>query len=207
MIEYILPHSPDDRIINKAISLIKSGKLICFPTDTNWIIAGNLKDKGVMEQLQKLKNEDEHKHFSLLCPSISMASEYALINDQAFKLLKRMTPGNYTFIFNASKLTTKAIKASKTDHEVGLRFVPSPLVTCLLDAYGDCLVSTNITKSMLNISDDEEIYSYQIEDKLSHLLGMIIDPGEIEFAGQSTILSFLDDNLEVIREGAGPLPF
>ena len=208
MIEYVIAHNIDDRVLTRAVETLNSGGLICFPTDTNWIIAANFKNKKAVERLYKIKEEDASKHFSLLCDNISRATDVAIIDDKVFKLLKRTTPGHYTFILEANKKVAKLIKASKTSKEVGLRFVPSALVDQIITAHNDALISTNVPRSLLEISPEEEVFSYMIEDKMSHLVEMIIDPGEIEFAGLSTIVNFTESEIEIVREGAGdPSPF
>lgn len=210
MIEYVVPHNPDDRILTKACALMKAGELICFPTDTNWIVTADINSKKGIEKLYKIKSEQNSKHFSLLCDSISTASEIALISDFAFRMLKRTTPGNYTFIFEANKSMVKKIQASKTDKEVGLRFPPGELAKKLIATHGHALVSTNLTHQLLEQPEDADIYSYLIEDSpFANRIKMIIDPGEHEFVGQSTIVDFsAGDAPEVIREGAGDIsPF
>ncbi len=208
MIEYIIAHSPDDRVLQKASNILKSGGIICFPTDTNWILAACSTKKDGIEKLYKIKKENSQKHFSILCDEISKASEIAHINNQAFKLLKKTIPGNYTFIFEATKKIAKFIQASKTDKEVGVRFVPSVLVNKLIELHGEVLVSTNIPKTLLGMPEDsiDPIYSYQLEDTISHLTELIIDPGEIEFDGQSSIIDFVSSEVPVVlRQGAGDI--
>lgn len=208
MIEYVIEHNPDDRVLEKACAILNSGGLICAPTDTNWQVLANPYKKEAVEKLYLLKKENQSKHFSLLCSSISMASELAHINDSAFKLLKKITPGHYTFIFEATKKISKVIKATKTDKEVGIRFVPSPLIDKLIARYNEALISTNIAPHMVDHLGDEKVYSYMIEDKLSHMIQMIIDPGEVEFIGESSILNLMDEaNFHVIREGVGDTSF
>lgn len=208
MIEYVIAHNPDTRVLEKASKILRAGGIICFPTDTNWILAACSKNKNGIEKLYRFKREGKQKHFSLLCSDISTASEVALIDNQAFKLLKRSTPGHYTFIFEATRNLSKLIQASKTDKEVGVRFVPSELVNAIISHHGHPLVSTNIPKSMLGVEEHsiEPIYSYQVEDKISHLVDLIIDPGEIEFAGPSTIIDFSQGTGPMlVREGAGDI--
>lgn len=208
MIEYVIAHSPDDRVLNKATNALKAGKLICFPTDTSWVLACSCESRTAIEKLYKIKDEGKEHHFSLLSDDISKASEVAVIDNNAFKVIKRVIPGHYTFIFEATKKIAKQIQASKIDKEVGLRFVPSTLVNKIIENYGNVLLSTNIPKSLLGIGEDstEMIYSYQIEDKISHLTTMIIDPGEFEFSGPSTVISFCnEDGIEILREGAGDI--
>lgn len=202
MIEYVLVHNPDDRVISRACDILNSGGLVCLPTDTNWILLANPYHKDGMEKLYKIKKETPQKHFSLLCSNISMASEVAIIDNQCFRLLKKAIPGHYTFIFEATKKIGKSIKASKTDKEIGIRFVPSGLVQTLLESFGDVVISSNIPAALF--ANDETVYSYMIEDcPMSHLIDMIIDPGEFEFVGVSTIVSFLNGHPDVLREGAG----
>jgi tRNA threonylcarbamoyl adenosine modification protein (Sua5/YciO/YrdC/YwlC family) len=206
MIEYIIAHSPDDRVLRKASDILKSGGIVCFPTDTNWILAACSTKKDGIEKLYKIKKEGTQKHFSILCSDISKASEIALIDNQAFRLLKKSIPGNYTFIFEATKKIARYVQASKTDKEVGVRFVPSVLVNKLIETHGEVLVSTNIPKSLLGLENDsiDPVYSYQLEESISHLTSLIIDPGEVEFDGLSSIIDFVSDSVPtVVREGAG----
>ena len=209
MIEYIIAADPDDRVIERARKILENGGLVCLPTDTNWIAVADPFNKEAVAKLYKLKKENLQKHFSLLVKDISSASEVAMIDDPSFKLLKRSIPGHYTFIFEATKKISKALKASKADKEVGLRFVPSTLINRLLNSFGGALIGTNIPVSLSeSYEGTEEIYSYMIEEKLGHLLNMILDPGEFEFVGPSTIVDFSKGAPEVTRVGAGsPAPF
>ena len=205
MINYVIETNPDDRVLEKIHKVLNNSGLICFPTDTNWIVACLPDKKSAVDKLYKLKHEQSTKHFSLLCPNIKKANEVAVITDHAFKILKKKIPGNYTFIFEARKNISKIIKATKTDKEIGIRFSPSIITQKILDSINTPLISTNITPQILEISDDQEIYSYLIEEKLSHLINEIIDPGEVVFIGSSTIIKFMDEVIEVVRHGSGDL--
>lgn len=204
MIEYVFAHDPDDRIIDKAKSFLKDGHIIIIPTDTNWVLACDPFQKKAIESLYRLKGEERSHHFSLLCQDLSKASELAYIPDKSFRLIRNKIPGHYTFIFEASKKVIKAIKASKTDHQIGLRFVPEVLVTRLLEAYGGPLISSNLDSELIGRPmEDGPLFSYEIEDVLGSRVAMIIDPGEVEFAGASTIYDLREDVMELVRAGAG----
>jgi len=203
MISYTVAHNPDERILKKAVECLDRGELVVFPTDTNWQLVCNPFKTSAVEKLYRLKSENIHKHFSFLCPSISKASQIADIDSLAYKQLKKLIPGNFTFIFNAKKKVQKAIKASKTDHEVGIRFSPAVFTNNFLNYYDDFLLSTNLTNEMLSLDDGDDIYGILIEENLGHLISMIIDPGiDYEFE-ISTIVSYLEGIPKVIREGAG----
>jgi tRNA threonylcarbamoyl adenosine modification protein (Sua5/YciO/YrdC/YwlC family) len=206
MIEYIIYQNPDDRILKKACHFLEKEGLICLPTDTNWIIVADPYKKDAVEKLYQLKKEEKKKHFSLLCDSISRASEVAIISDSCFKLLKRAIPGHYTFILKASRDIQKVLKASKTDHEIGLRFIPNKVVNKLIEMYNKPLLSTNLTPELLDINEDDSVYSTLIEEsQISHFISMIIDPDEINFVGKSSIISFVNNAPEVLRVGAGDI--
>jgi tRNA A37 threonylcarbamoyladenosine synthetase subunit TsaC/SUA5/YrdC len=134
--------------------------------------------------------------------------EIAFINDGAFALMKKVVPGPYTFIFEAKKKITKQLKASKYDHQVGIRFSPKLISTKVLEAYGDVVISSHVTHDMLGLEDDGiPLYSALIEDSLGSMIDLILDPGEYEFIGQTSILDFTSGCPEVVREGAGDLKF
>lgn len=205
MIEYVIAGNPDDRVLKNASEVIKKGGLVCLPTDTSWVVIADPFSKKGVEKIYRLKKVDRLKHFSLLCDTISRASEVAVIDDSVFRMIKRKIPGHFTFIFDATKKITRAVQANKMDNQVGLRFVPSTLVEKLLEAHGDVVISTNLTNEMISLGEDEDLYSYQIEEALSGQLEMIIDPDEHEFAGLSTIVDFTSGAPEVVRQGIGTL--
>lgn len=207
MIEYVIAENPDDRVLKKVSQALNNGELVCIPTDTSWVVIASPFNKKGVEKIYKYKNAPKLKTFSLLCDSISMASEVAVIEDNIFRFLKRSIPGHFTFIFDASKKITKAVAANKTDHEVGIRFVPSTLVSRLLEAHGEPVISTNVDleKFSNSVSSYDEVYSYMIEEELSGVISMIVDPGEMEFVGESTIINFTSGEADVVRQGAGTI--
>lgn len=202
MIEYVIPTNPDDRILQKAADLLAKGELVILPTDTNWVIVADPYSKKGVENLYSFKGEDRSHHFSLLCDTIKRASESAYIDDNAYKILRNKIPGPFTFIFESRKAMIKALKASKADHQIGVRFSPSPLVIKLIEFYEKPLVSTNIPREKIDAPEGEELYGFQIDESLGHM-ALVLDPGELEFLGQSTVIDFSSGVMELIREGAG----
>jgi len=202
MIEYVIAENPDDRILKKAADLLSSGKLVILPTDTNWVVVADPFSKKGVENLYSFKGEERSHHFSLLCDTIKRASESAFIDDNAYKILRNKIPCPFTFIFESRRPMIKALKASKADHQIGVRFSPSPLVKRLIEFYEKPLVSTNIPREKMGLNEDDEVYGFQIEESLGHI-ALILDPGELEFLGQSTVIDFSTGVMELIREGVG----
>jgi tRNA threonylcarbamoyl adenosine modification protein (Sua5/YciO/YrdC/YwlC family) len=204
MIEYVVEHNPDDRVLKKASQILKNGGLVCFPTETNWIVVADPYQKESVEKLYRIRHIENTKHLTVLCPNFKMAQEIAFLEDSAFSLVKKVTPGPYTFIFEAKKRTTKLLKASKYDHQVGIRFPPGKLVRALMESHGDVMISSHINHEMLEMDDESDpIYSALIEDYFGHQIDLIIDPGEYAFLGPTTIVDFTSGEPEVIREGSG----
>jgi tRNA threonylcarbamoyl adenosine modification protein (Sua5/YciO/YrdC/YwlC family) len=205
MIEYVVKHNPDDRILAKASQILKSGGLLCFPTETNWVVVCDPFNKIAVDKLYLLRHVENTKHLTVLCSRFQKATEIAFISDSAFSLMKRIVPGPYTFIFEAQKKITKHLKASKYDHQVGIRFPPNNLCQRILDHHEDVVISTHLTADMLELEQGSLVYSALIEDHFGGKIDLIIDPGEIEFVGQTSIIDFTSGTPEIIREGVGDI--
>lgn len=205
LIEYVIPQNPDDRALKRACNFLEKDGIVIFPTDTNWIMAVRYDSKKAIDKLYRLKGENRTHHFSLLCSSLSMATSVAVITDASFRHIKPLIPGHYTFILEAQHRTTKLLQASKSDKQVGIRFPPAKLALTLIEELGMPLLSTNLTNEMLGLSADLVPYGQLIDEQFGHAVDMIIDPGEYEFCGGSTVISLLSDEPEVLRQGAGQL--
>lgn len=225
MIEYVIENNPDDRILRRASNLLQQNGIIALPTDTSWVLAVNPSSKKAVDDLYRLKHVDHHKHFSLLCNSISQASNYAVISDAAYRQINKLVPGPYTFIFPPTKNLPKSIRDYRKDKEIGIRipssflcqklveFCDVPLLTTSLSSFLIDSINSdndyndhdnNEEKDLIYIQKEREIYSYQIEDRLAHIVSMILDPGELNLLGASTVISYLKESPEIIRAGSGP---
>jgi tRNA threonylcarbamoyl adenosine modification protein (Sua5/YciO/YrdC/YwlC family) len=204
MIEYVVEHNPDDRVLMRASQILQNGGLLCFPTETNWVVVCDPFKKESVDKLYRIRHIENTKHLTVLCSSFQKAMEIAFIDDSAFRLMKKVIPGPYTFIFEAQKKITKFLKASKVDHQVGIRFPPKQLCRSIMTAFDGVLLSTHISHDMIEGSDpDMPLYSLLIEDQFGSLIDMIIDSGETEFVGSTTIVDFTSGMPEVQRVGAG----
>lgn len=207
MIEYVVEHNPDDRTLLKASQILRNGGLICFPTESSWVVVADPYNKKSVDKLYQIRHVENTKHFTILCQSFQKAMEIAVIDDGAFSLMKKVVPGSYTFILEANKKVTKLLKASKYDHQVGIRFPPRALCRKLMEMHDDVLISSPIKAEMMELEEDAFIYSALIEDFYGSMIDLIIDPGEVEFIGETTIVDFTSGAPEVIREGAGETRF
>jgi tRNA threonylcarbamoyl adenosine modification protein (Sua5/YciO/YrdC/YwlC family) len=209
MIDYVVAQNPDDRTLLKASQILRNGGLICFPTETNWVVVADPFNREGVDKLYKLRHVENTKHFTILCDSFQKAQEVCHIEDGAFRILKKIIPGSYTFIFEAQKKITKYLKASKTDKEVGIRFPPIKLCQRLLEIHGEVVISSHLTHDMLDLDEDSPfLYGALIDEYFGNKIDLILDPGEYEFLGESTsIVDFTTGTPIVMREAAGDVSF
>ena len=210
MIEYIVADNPDERIIRRACEFLRDGKIIVFPTDTNWIFAANLMNKKAVEAIYKIKGSDKKKHLSVICSSISQASKYANISNSAFRLINKAVPGPYTFILTPTREIPRSIKEYKKSREIGIRIPKSKICVKLIEFFDYPIITASLTSDLLKDNGisvyGDEIFSYQIEEAFNYQISMVLDPGEFHIPiNGSTIIDFSneDDVPKLLREGAG----
>lgn len=219
MIEYVVANNLDDRILARAKKLLEEGAILSFPTDTSWVLAVAPHVKSGVENLYRAKVGSDQKHLGLLCQNFTQISYYAEVSTDLYRIIRPYLPGPYTFIFKPTKNLPRYIRSYRKDGEIGIRIPDSLLCRSLLHYLDYPLLSTSITPSLVwdeyELKRMEEnfqstfIYSYLIEDRLGHFLSMILDPGEVEHIGLSSVINFSEDGvIEILREGAGDVtPF
>ncbi len=205
LIEYIISTNPDDRAMRKTSRILCEGGIIAFPTDTNWIIAACPFSKKGVEKLYKIKGIERRKNLSFICNSISQACEYAIIPDHAYKIMRRRIPGPYTLIFEPTKKIPRTIKEHRKEKQIGIRIPKSNLCKSIIEMHGNPLVTTSIRQELIDLEEGEDIYGYLIDDKLQ--LDLILDPGEVDILGESSVINFVENIPELIREGIGDTSF
>jgi len=146
MIEKIVPSNIDDRVINRAATLLEDGALIALPTDTSWSIVCSIKSPAAIKKLRQLSGERDERHFTLLCSGISQFSEMCNLSNSRFRTINRLSPGPYVFILKTQKGTEKVLDIRR--HEVGVRIPDNPVPIRLIETIGCPLYSITAKKSM-----------------------------------------------------------
>lgn len=196
----IHPRNPQARLLERVAQALLSGKIMAYPTDTTYALGCLLGNKEGMDRIRHIRSLDDMHDFSLICADLSSLSKYADINNQAFRAIKRHIPGPYTFILPATKAVPKAFMQSKKP-TLGLRVPDSPLLSALLDATQEPLVSVT-----LQLPDQDRPMGDPdaIESRLGKLVDILIDGG----AGgdmPSSIIDLTGDKPVIIREGLGDI--
>lgn len=197
IIELNLQH-PQPRHLERAVQVLSGGGLVAYPTDTYYAIGCDLFSKKAIERIYLLKGRDRKKPLSFLCPDLSDVAQYAHVSNFAYRTMKHLTPGPYTFILEATKVVPEMMMSRQK--QVGIRVPDSELARALARGLGHPLVTTSAT-----LSDGEPLVAARdIKDALGKGLDLILDGG-IQYSEPSTVVSLLDDQLEVLREGKGKL--
>lgn len=199
----IHPDNPQPRLIRQAVDIIRQGGVIAYPTDSAYALGCHLGDKNALERIRRLRDLDKNHNFTLVCRDLSELGVYAKVDNTTFRLLKAHTPGPYTFILNATSEVPRRLLHPKR-RTIGLRIPDHQITLDLLEALGEPLMSVTLMLpgDDLPITDPE-----MIRDRIGKQLDLIIDGGACEVE-PTTVVSMLDDTVEVTRVGLGdPTPF
>ncbi|NLZ79057.1 MAG: threonylcarbamoyl-AMP synthase [Gammaproteobacteria bacterium] len=195
--------NPQDRLIKQAVDVIRKGGVIIYPTDSSYALGCRLGDKNALERIRRIRQLDDKHNFTLMCRDLSELGVFAKVDTTAFRLLKAYTPGPYTYILNATREVPRMLMHPKR-RTIGLRVPGHPIAHALLAELGEPLMSVTL---ILPDADEPLSDPYEIRDLLEHQVDLIIDGG---YGGieASTVVSFVDEEPEILREGCGdPEPF
>mgnify|MGYP000926514441 FL=1 len=195
--------NPQERLVKQAVEVIRKGGVIIYPTDSSYALGCRLGDKSALERIRRIRRLDDKHNFTLMCRDLSELGVFAKVNTTAFRLLKAYTPGPYTYILNATREVPRMLMHPKR-RTIGLRVPGHPIAQALLAELGEPLMSVTLI-----LPDATEPLSdpYEIRDLLESQVDLIIDGG---YGGieASTVVSFVDEEPEVLRIGCGdPEPF
>ncbi|WP_286232654.1 L-threonylcarbamoyladenylate synthase [Thalassotalea sediminis] len=200
---YVHPDNPQGRLMKQAAEIINQGGVIVYPTDSGYALGCHIGDKKALERICRIRDISKDHNFTLVCKDLSELSEYARVDNTAFRLLKNNTPGAYTFVFKASKEVPKRLMNPKR-RTIGIRVPDNAIVQGLLSALEQPIMSTSLIMpgNIMAEFDPEEI-----RDKLEHQVDLIIHGGHLG-EHPTTVVDFSDGDGQIIRVGEGdPSPF
>ena len=197
------PNNPQQRSIAEIGQALQGGAIMLYPTDTVYAIGCDLNAKSALERVRRLKQLSNDKPLTFLCSSLSNISEYAVVSDRAYRIMKRLIPGPYTFLLPATKLVPKLVMNPKRK-TTGIRVPNHTICAALLNALGNPIIS-----SSAHLPDgDGEFPTLGLEkaklfDTMDKLVDLIIDDSSAPGVEVSTILDLTTEEPIVIRKGLG----
>ena len=195
----IHPDNPQKQRIDKIRDALKNGAIMLYPTDTVYAIGCDLTSKSALQRVRQLKQLSNNKPLTFLCLSLSNISEYALVTDDAYRIMKRLIPGPYTFLLPATKLVPKLVMEPKRK-TTGIRVPDSTVCQSLLQALGNPIISTSA--HLPDTMEEFPLEKAKLFDELDPLVDLIVDNGAEASSGVSTILELIDEPV-VVRQGLG----
>ncbi len=192
--------NPEQKKIDQIVDLLANNGVIIYPTDTVYALGCNINSRKAIERIARIKGITPGKErFSLIFDSLSQITEYARdIHTPIFKIIKKATPGPYTFILHSSSKLPKLLNTAKKT--VGVRIPDHNIPRMIVEQLGNPIITTSIR-------DEDEIVEYStdpelIYEKFGHQVDLVIDGGYGKNI-PSTIIDFTSDEPEILREGLG----
>ncbi len=196
MIIEINPENPQKRLIRKVVEVLKNDGIIAYPTDTYYGIGCDIMNKKAIEKIYLLKQREKNRPFSFICSGLKNISDYAKVSNYAYKTMKRLLPGPYTFILEGSKLVPKIMLTNRKT--AGIRVPNNKICLALVEEIGNPIITTSATMPDGSVFDNPSL----ISEYYSTRIDMVIDGGPVP--GQpSSVISLINDIPEIIREGLG----
>jgi tRNA threonylcarbamoyl adenosine modification protein (Sua5/YciO/YrdC/YwlC family) len=186
------------RPIQQAVEVLSNGGVIVYPTDTVYGLGCDITSKSAVERIQRIKGRDSKKPMSFVCADLTDIAHYAQVSNFAYKIMRRLLPGAYTFVLPATKETPKLLRSRQKT--VGIRIPDHPVSTALVSQLGWPLLSTSA-----NRSDQDAITNpFQLEEELGNEVDLILECGDLPVL-PSSVVSLIGDEIEILREGSGDL--
>ncbi len=192
------PANPQGRHIQKAVEVLREGGVIIYPTDTVYGIGCSIFNSSAIERIYLLKQQEKSKTFSFICSDLRHISEYAKVSNSAYRLMKQLIPGPYTFILPASRLKQLPRSMISKRKTVGIRVPNNPTCQMLLKELGHPILSASVQDRSGNIISDPEKIQHEFEKRVDLILGESHSLQQF-----STILDLTEEQPVIVRQGVG----
>jgi len=192
----IHPQNPQPRLVAQVVDVLKSGGVIVYPTDSGYALGTSLGNKNGLEKIRQIRNLSKRHDFTLMMRDLSHIGEYAKLDNNAFRLLKKILPGAYTFILQGTKDVPKRLLHEKKK-TIGVRISSHGVVKALLEELSEPLMSVSLILEGCEFYDIDDV-----RDAVDSKVDLIVDDGYCP-PDPTTVINLSGDGIEIIRHGAG----
>jgi tRNA threonylcarbamoyl adenosine modification protein (Sua5/YciO/YrdC/YwlC family) len=194
----IHPTNPQQRLVESVAQIIRRGGLIAYPTDSSYAFGCHIGDSKAIHRIHRIRRTDKKHNFTLVCRDLSEISLYARVDNWAYRLIKSLTPGPYTFILPATREVPKRLQNPKR-RTIGLRVPDHPFVRAILDVLGEPIMSS----TMLLPGEEKPLTDpAEIEQRLGHEIEAIVAAGPVGIEATS-VIDLTAGHPEILRVGRG----
>ena len=192
----IHPQDPQHRLVKQVVDELHKGAVIAYPTDSGYALGTALGNKTGLERIRQIRHLSKRHDFTLMMRDLAHIGEYAKLDNNAFRLLKKILPGAYTFILEGTRDVPKRLLHEKKK-TIGLRISHHGVVQALLDELNEPMMSVSL------ILEGHEFYDIDdVRDAVESRVDVIIDDGYCP-PEPTTVIDLSGDGVEIIRHGAG----
>ncbi len=188
--------NPQERQISRVVDTIKKGGIVAYPTDTFYGIGCDIMNKKAIEKVYAIKQRNKTKPFSFICSDLKNISKYAKVSNVAYRHMKRLLPGPYTFVLPGTKLVPKMMLTKRKT--AGIRVPDNKISLAIANELGHPIISTSATHPDGSIFSDPSL----LHDYFKKRIDVVINGGSVP-GTPSSVVSLIDDVPEIIRYGAG----
>lgn len=192
------PANPQTRLVDKIVAVLEEGGLIAYPTDSGYALACAPRNKEGMDRIRAIRQLDSKHNFTFVCADFAQAGPLAIVGNNAFRLIKRLTPGPWTFILKGTKEVPRMTLNPKK-HTLGVRIPDHAIAQALVSGFDAPILSSTFIRPERT---EPESSGWQIEDTLGHLIDVVVE-GPVGSTEPTTVVDLTDDAPEVVREGSG----
>lgn len=193
---YVHPDNPQSRYIDKAVKVLNDGGLIIYPTDTVYGLGCDLLNRRSVERIYQIKGVSKKARLSFICPDLKDIAKYAHVSNPAYKIMRRLLPGPYTFILEATRAVPKILTEKRST--VGIRVPDHAVCRDLVRAFGRPIISTSAALAEGRYLTDPE----EIAEVFAHLVDLFLDC-DTGGSEPSTVIDLTQDEPIVVRKGKG----
>jgi len=194
----IHPDNPQLRLIHQSVELLRQGGVIVYPTDSCYALGCLMGEKSALDRIRTIRQVDNKHNFTLVCKDLSEIASYARIDNQAYRTLRSLAPGPYTFIFKASGEVPRRMQHPKKK-TIGIRIPDNHIVSALLEELGEPIMT-----STLILPGDElpMVDPYEMRERLQHDVDLVVDGGGCGI-DPTSVIDFTNGTPEISRQGRG----
>lgn len=192
----IHPDNPQGRHLKTAVNVLRDGGLIIYPTDSIYGLGCDLLNKRAIEKIYQIKGNDKRKYLSFICPDLKDISKYAFVPNAAYKVMRHLLPGPYTFILNATREVPRVLLEKRKT--VGIRVPDNRVCQSLLAEFGNPIISTSASLPEQDYIGDPDL----IESTFANRVELFLDSGPGGLL-PSTVIDLTEGEPLLVRQGKG----
>ena len=192
------PENPQPRLIRQAGDIVRAGGVLAYPTDSAYALGCRIGDRGALDRIRRIRRLDDLHNFTLVCRDLSELASYARVENAAYRLLRRHTPGPYTFILQANSEVPRRLKHPRRK-TIGLRVPDNAITLALLHELQEPLMSVTL---IMSGEEFPPLEPTEIRERLEHEVDLVIDGG---YCGvePTTVLDLTGPAPRLMRQGRG----